>query len=80
MESQNELLSELENQLVTTEKERDQHSERINELSRMIEERENQQKEEVKALELTITNLDNELNDTKTLRQVPNNSIADAQE
>ncbi|CAI2167152.1 10509_t:CDS:2, partial [Funneliformis geosporum] len=80
MESQNELLSELENQLMTSEKERNQYYERADQLSKLIEEQEGQQKEAIRVLESTITSLNNELNDIKTTSQTYQGTIKSLEE
>ncbi|CAG8461176.1 12482_t:CDS:1 [Funneliformis mosseae] len=69
MTEQNKLLIELEKQVKILEKERDQYVERTNQLTRTIVTQEMKQKEAIAAFEFTISDLQSQLEESKSTAQ-----------
>ncbi|CAB4419056.1 unnamed protein product [Rhizophagus irregularis] len=80
MEARNKFLSEIENKINFTEKERDQHLERVNELTKMLETKEIEKKEAILALENKVSDLQSQLEQVKESSMVDQKTVESLEE
>ncbi|CAG8537430.1 10988_t:CDS:2 [Rhizophagus irregularis] len=80
MEARNKFLSEIENKINFTEKERDQHLERVNELTKMLETKEIEKKEAIFALENKVSDLQSQLEQVKESSMVDQKTVESLEE
>ncbi|CAG8453731.1 11874_t:CDS:2 [Diversispora eburnea] len=80
MEAQNQIVTELGNQMISIEKERDQLIERLAELTKTLEIKELNHKETVSALENQITDLQSQLEEIKNLSTLDQEKVIELNE
>ncbi|CAG8522752.1 8877_t:CDS:10 [Gigaspora rosea] len=80
MSAQNEMIVELEAQMIIIEKERDENAKRVDELTTILKERESNQKDAIKELESTLTNLETELVMAKDSSKINKETISNLEE
>ncbi|CAG8554395.1 7724_t:CDS:2 [Dentiscutata erythropus] len=73
--AQNEMVISLDSQIVSVEKERDQNAQRAKELVNILDEREINQKDAIRALESTLTNFESKILEMKVEPDVNNETI-----